>query len=185
MAGNGKSTDEPEWLIVGQAGKAHGVHGDFLVEIITDFPDRMRDGVKFGVGDSEAPREFFEVHRVRLHKGRWLLSVRGVRDRKDAESWRGRYLYLPEQAHEDLPDGYFYEHQLKGLKCRDLAGKPVGVVIGVEADDSQTRLVVDRDGEEYLVPYVPAIIREVDLERGVVVVDALPGLLDDEAIEAR
>ena len=181
------STDDrgKAWLIIGQAGKPHGVHGDVLVDIITDFPERLTDGVRFGLGDASSPTEYHEVHRVRVHKGRWLLSVKGIRDREAVESWRGRFLFLPEQALDDLPEGYYYEHHLVGLECRSPAGEVVGEVVGLDPGEGQSRLVVRCGHRERLVPYVPEIVREVDLERGVVVVDAPRGLLDDDAIEAR
>jgi 16S rRNA processing protein RimM len=174
-----------EWLIVGCAGKPHGVHGDLLVDIITDFPERLTDGIRFGIGDESKPAEFFETHRVRYHKGRWLLSVRDIRDRETVEGWRGRYLYLPEQALEDLPAGYYYEHHLAGLECRTPDGEVIGRVTGLDPGESQSRLIVRREEREFLVPYVPEIVREVDLDGGFVIIDAPPGLLDDDAIDAR
>ena len=120
------------WLIVGRAGKPHGVQGDLLVEIITDFPERLTDGVRFGLGDDSGPSEFFLVHRVRYHKGRWLLSVKDIRDRDDIGEWRGRFLYLPEQALENLPEGYYYEHHLTGLECRSPGGEMLGQVTGFD-----------------------------------------------------
>jgi 16S rRNA processing protein RimM len=174
-----------DWLIVGRAGKPHGVHGDLLVEIITDFPERLTDGVRFGIGDEVQPAEFFDAHRVRYHKGRWLLSIRGIRDRSVVEEWRGRYLFLPEQALEDLPEGYYYEHHLTGLECRTPEGEVLGRVTGLDPGEGQSRLVVRRGEREALVPYVPEIVREVDLEGGFVVIDAPAGLLDDDAIDAR
>jgi 16S rRNA processing protein RimM len=43
---------------------------------------------------------------------------------------------------------------------------------------------VRRDRRDFLVPYVPEIVREVDLERRRVVLDPPPGLLDDDAVIA-
>jgi len=177
--------DGRDWLIVGRAGKPHGVHGDLLVEIVTDFPERLTDGVRFGVGDEQRPAEFFEAHRVRYHKGRWLLSIRGIRDRDVVEGWRGKYLFLPEQALEDLPDGYYYEHHLTGLECRSPAGEVLGRVTGLDPGEGQSRLIVRAGKRESLIPFVPEIVREVDLEGGFVVIDAPRGLLDDDAIDAR
>ena len=181
----GPGDDGRDWLIVGRAGKPHGVHGDLLVEIITDFPERLSDGVRFGVGNDSCPDEFFEVHRARYHKGRWLLSIRGIREREVVEGWRGRFLYLPEQALDDLPEGYYYEHHLAGLECRSPDGEALGRVTGLDPGEGQARLVV-RDGErEFLVPYVPEIVKDVDLDGGFVIIDAPAGLLDDDAIDAK
>jgi 16S rRNA processing protein RimM len=174
-----------EWLIVGRAGKPHGVHGDLLVEIITDFPERLADGVRFGLGDESGPREFFESFRVRYHKGRWLLSIQGIRQREVVEGWRGQYLYLPEQALEDLPEGYYYEHHLTGLECRSPGGKGLGEVTGLDPGEGQSRLIIRAGDREFLVPYVPEIVREVNLDGGFIIIDAPRGLLDDDAIDAR
>jgi len=139
---------ETGWLIVGRVGKPHGVHGDVLVDVITDFPERLADGVRFGVGDESAPLEFHHVHRVRFHKGKWLLSVRGVRDREAIEAWRGRFLFLPEQALEDLPEGYYYEHHLVGLECRSPGGEVLGEVTGLDPGEGQSRLIVRTGNQE-------------------------------------
>jgi 16S rRNA processing protein RimM len=176
---------ERDWLIVGRVGKPHGVHGDVLVEIITDFPERLQAGVRFGLGGDDGPSEFAEAFQVRMHKGRWLLSVRDVRDRPVIEAWRGRYVYLPEQSLDELPEGYYYEHHLVGLECRDPEGQLLGTVTGIDPSGGQTRLVVRRDQREFLVPYVPQIVIDVDLEKRVVTVNPVPGLLDDRAIEVR
>ncbi len=181
------ATDDGDmgWLIVGQVGKPHGIHGDVLVDVITDFPERLTDGVRFGVGADSAPLEFHHVHRVRFHKGKWLLSVKGIRDRETIEGWRGQFLFLPEQALEDLPEGYYYEHHLVGLECRSPEGDVVGEVTGLDPGEGQSRLIVRSGLRERLVPYVPEIVREVDLEGGFVVIDAPRGLLDDDAVEVR
>lgn len=181
----GFGDDGRDWLIVGRAGKPHGIHGDLLVEIITDFPDRLTDGVRFGVGDDSRPDEFFEVHRVRIHKARWLLSIRGIREREVIEGWRGRFIYLPEQALEDLPEGYYYEHHLKGLECRSPEGEVLGRVTGLDPGEGQSRLIVEVGERESLVPYVPEIVREIDLEGGFIIIDVPQGLLDDEEINAQ
>jgi len=115
---------------------------------------------------------------------RWLLSVRDLRDRDVAETWRGRYLYLPEQALDELPEGFYYEHHLVGLACRSPQGDELGEVTGVDQGPGQRRLVVRRGRREFLVPYVPEIVTVVDLDEGVVTIDAPPGLLDDAFVTA-
>jgi len=169
---------------VGFVRKPHGVHGEVLVEILTDFPERLEAGVRFGLGSEEAPEEFHEVHHVRYHKGAWLLGIVGLKDRNAVEPWRGRYLFLPELSREELPEGYHYEHHLVGLACRSPEGEDLGEITGMDSGGPQARLVVRRGQREYLVPWVPQIVTSVDLEAGTVTIDAPPGLLDDDALEA-
>lgn len=173
-----------EWLVIGKVVKPHGIRGDLLVEIFTDFPERLTAGVEFGVGDDSGPVAYYEAASVRYHKGRWLLTVAGVGDRDGAEDWRGRLLYLPEQSLDELPDGFVYEHHLVGLRCRSPQGDDLGEVRGLDRGPGQQRLVVRRGRREFLVPYVPEIVQEVDLDNGIVVLDPPAGLLDDHFMTA-
>jgi 16S rRNA processing protein RimM len=141
--------------------------------------------MQIGLGDDRGPSEFHTTHRVRFHKRRWLISIKDLRDRGAVESWRGRFIFLPEQSPEDLPEGYYYEHQLVGLECFSPKGEPLGSVIGVETGGDQSRLVVRRGHREFLVPYVPEIVRLVDLDGRRITLDAPSGLLDDDAVIAR
>jgi 16S rRNA processing protein RimM len=169
-----------EWLIVGQAVKPHGVHGDIVAGIITDFPERLQEGVRIGLGTSDGPEEYYEIFRIRIHKGQWLLSIKDLRDRNLAETWRGKYLFLPAQSRDELPEGYYYEHELAGLQCLSPAGQLLGVVTALDHGPGQTRLVIDHGGQEHLVPWVPEIVKEVDLEAGTMILDPPLGLLDDD-----
>jgi 16S rRNA processing protein RimM len=177
-------TKEREWLAVGVVRKPHGVHGDVLVDVLTDFPERLAEGVRFGLGEQTGPEAFYETFRVRYHKGEWLLAVKGVKERCLVESWRGRYLFLPEQTLEELPEGYYYEHHIVGLHCLSPEGQPLGEVLGLDGSGGQTRIVVRRGDRDFLVPWVPAIVKGVDIEARVVTLDPPPGLLDDDAVFA-
>jgi len=97
------------------------------------------------------------------------------------QDWRGRCLFLPEQALDELPEGYYYEHHLTGLECRSPDGQAIGDVAGLDPGESQSRLIVRRGRRDFLVPFVPEIVCEVNLEGGFVVIDAPAGLLDDNA----
>jgi 16S rRNA processing protein RimM len=72
----------------------------------------------------------------------------------------------------------FRDHELIGLSVRTVAGEPVGVVSDV-LHHGQDLLVIQAEGtEERLVPFVAALVPEVDVAGGVLVIDPPPGLLD-------
>lgn len=178
------SPPDRAWLIVGCVSKPHGVHGAVLAEIITDFPERLTAGSEVGLGPSSGPVRTVELHDVRYHRGQWLLEIVGIRTRDEVEDWRRLYLFLPEQSLDELPEGYYYEHHLVGLSCIDRAGSPLGEITGLEEGAGQMRVVVRRGRREFLVPWVPVIVVEVNLEDGQVVLNPPPGLLDDDAVMA-
>jgi len=66
-----------------------------------------------------------------------------------------------------------------GLKAVTVAGEEVGEVISLQPGAAQDLLVLRlTDGREALVPFVTAIVPEVDIEGGRVVLDPPVGLLD-------
>ncbi|WP_067124684.1 ribosome maturation factor RimM [Microtetraspora malaysiensis] len=169
-------------LVVGRIGRPHGVRGEVTVEVRTDDPElRFAPGTALATDPASAGP--VEVEGARWHKDILLLSLVGVDDRDAAEALRGTLLVIDsaDVPPSEDPDE-FSDHQLIGLSVVTAGGDPVGEVADV-LHHGQDLLVVRRPsrGEAY-VPFVKALVPEIDLEKGVLVVDAPPGLLDlDEA----
>ncbi|MDP9392984.1 MAG: ribosome maturation factor RimM [Actinomycetota bacterium] len=166
-------------LVIGRIGRAHGVRGDVTVEVRTDDPER-----RFATGArlrTEPDRGPLVVADARVHSGRLLVTFEGVRDRTAAEALRGTVLVVdvdPDETPEDPEE--FYDHQLVGLRAVTRDGDAVGEVVDVLHLPAQDVLVVARDGREVLVPFVAAIVPDVDLAAKHVVLDPPEGLLDDD-----
>ena len=169
------------WLAVGLVRRPHGIHGEVLVEVETDFPDRLAPGLEVGIG-AAVPERRLTIHRLRMHKGCWLLSFEGLRTIDEVEELRGQWLFLPEQEREALPATYFYEHELAGLACEDTRGGLLGRVEGLADLGGGSLLRVAAGGREVLVPFRSPIVVRVALAEGRVVVDPPAGLFDDQAL---
>jgi 16S rRNA processing protein RimM len=181
-----------EPLLVARIGKPHGLNGEVTVQSHTDDPERrFVEGNEFATQAATGtgvPRAL-TVRSARLHNGVWLLGFEQVPDRTGAESLRGTRLFLPSgagapddevaPAADDDDEDAWYEDDLVGLAAYDAAGERLGEVTGLESSGAQDRLVLRLvDGHEVEVPFVEAIVPEVDVAGGRVVVDAPPGLLD-------
>jgi 16S rRNA processing protein RimM len=126
------------------------------------------------------------VASARWHSGQLLVAFAGISDRTAAAELTGSWLsvdssQLPETGDPDE----FRDYELIGLSVRTCAGDPVGVVTDV-LHYGQDLLVVrrqDEPGGEALIPFVKAIVPEVDIRAGVVVIDPPPGLLDHAQAE--
>jgi 16S rRNA processing protein RimM len=131
------------------------------------------------LGGVVPPERTLTVASARWHSGQLLVAFAGITDRTAAGELTGSWLsvdsgQLPEVADPDE----FRDHELIGLSVRTITGDPVGVVTDV-LHYGQDLLVVQRpDDEECLVPFVKAIVPEVDVAAGVLVVDPPRGLLD-------
>ena len=180
-----RSTDS---LLVARIGKPHGLRGEVTVQTHTDDPERRYvPGTVFATqaaAGTGVPRAL-TLATARKHREVWLLGFDEIPDRTGAESLRGTQLLLDLDEVEDTEDDDegWYEHDLVGLAVHDPAGAVLGevhgLVVGAVQDLLEVRL---SDGREVLVPFVEAIVTDVDTEAGHVVVDAPAGLFDlDEA----
>ena len=172
---------EAGWLAVGRVRKPHGIHGEVAVEILTDFPERVADGVELALGH-DAPEFRKTVLHVRTHKGDWLLSFADVRDRDEVEAWRGLHVFLPQQERGALPPTYYYEHELAGCRCVHADGSELGTVTALQDGPGGALLTVATPSGEVLVPFKSPIVVRVDLAAGAVVLDPPRGLFDGDAL---
>lgn len=171
-------------LVVGRVGRPHGLHGEVTVEVRTDDPD-----VRFASGSilvtEPAERGPLTVAAARWHSGRLLVAFEGCLDRDAAEALRGTLLQIDSADLAPLGDPEeYYDHDLIGLHVVTVAGDAVGTVADV-LHHGQDLLVVDgigaRSGAEIMIPFVAALVPEVNLVGGKLVIDPPPGLLDPEA----
>jgi 16S rRNA processing protein RimM len=164
-------------VVVGRVGRAHGVRGEVAVEPRTDEVDE-----RFVVGGAllTEPGDLpLTIDSVRRHHGRLLVRFAELGDRQAVEAVRGQLLRA-EVAEDSVPDepDTWYDRQLVGLRV-EVAGKAVGRVKSVVHLPAQDLLEVELDaGPDALVPLVAAIVTQVDLDAGRVLLDPPPGLLE-------
>lgn len=154
------------------------------MEVRTDDPaGRFAAGSTLATDPAE--RGPLTVVAARWHSGRLLVEFEGCRDRDAAEALRDTLLLIDSSDLEPLGDPEeFYDHDLIGLHVVTVAGEDVGTVADV-LHHGQDLLVVNgtgtRSGAEIMIPFVAALVPEVSLASGTLVVDPPPGLLDPES----
>lgn len=168
----------PATVVVGRVGRAHGVRGDVSVEVRTDEPAR-----RFAEGSVlDTDRGALTVVSAREHSGRMLVHFEGVDDRSGAEQLRGVLLQVTVDLSERPDDAdEYYDHQLVGAPVVTIHGDSLGVLTEVVHLPGQDIISVHSpDGRDVLIPFVAAIVTEVDLEGRGVVVDPPEGLLQPD-----
>lgn len=167
-------------IAVGVVRRAHGVHGEISVELLTDTPERFDDleGAWLVSPDREELRRV-EIESVRHHKDRVLLKLEGV----DApEAVRPLQLWTlevePDQARE-LEEGEFFLHDLIGLAVVAPNGRRIGEVTDAGEGGGGVLLAVRRpDGGTFDLPFASSICTRIDPAAGEIVAD-LPGGLEN------
>ncbi|HLE50993.1 MAG TPA: ribosome maturation factor RimM [Anaerolineales bacterium] len=169
------SPGEPVFLAVGKLGRPHGVGGEMLMEVLTDFPERLQPGVILYIGPQHKP--------LRLKSQRWhdrvmLVAFDGYSVREDAAQLRNQLVQVRADDRPPLPEGEYYHHQLLGLHVVDEADQLVGQLVEIlETGANDVYVVRTPSGGQVLLPAIEAVVLDVDLGRGEMRVHLLPGLL--------
>jgi 16S rRNA processing protein RimM len=169
----GRARSAQTQLRVGRLTKAHGLKGGLKLELYTDDPERrFTPGASFTL---QVPEESpWHGKRLELAELRWYNRQPvgffvGVADRTAAESLVKAILWVDQDPSEPAEPDAWYDHQLVGLDViRN--GERVGSIDRLEHLPAQDLLVVDTGDREVLVPFVRAIVPEVDVEARRVVV---------------
>ena len=153
---------------------SHGVRGELRCAILTDFPERFSRTKVLFLGESHTP---YTLERSRLSQGGLLLKLGDVDTREAATALRGNVLYIPASEAVLLPPGSYYWHQILGLEVQTTDGETLGTIADIIETGSNDVYVVRGAERETLIPAIADVIRDVDLDRRVVTVKLLEGLI--------
>jgi 16S rRNA processing protein RimM len=171
------TTGEPFYLAVGLLRRSHGLRGDLLLEIYTDFPERILPGTKIYVGDDHQP---LKITRRRPHNDGLILGFEGITTSEQAAKYRATVAYVPAGDRPRLPEGEYYHHEILGLTVLDESGKELGALTEIiETGANDVYVVKPAGGSEILLPALKEVILNVDLVAKTMRVHVLPGLLDE------
>jgi len=164
--------------LVGIIARAHGLKGQVIVNLETDFPDtRFRPGAELFINRGGVV-EPVTITTVRFHRQRPVIGLRGVDDMNAAIALAGSELRVPVEQLAPLPEGMFYQHDLVGCQVETRSGDRIGTVTAVEGDAAGSRLVVDTPGGDVLVPLALDICPTIDPGHKRIVIEPPEGLLE-------
>jgi 16S rRNA processing protein RimM len=168
-------------VCVGVVTGPQGVRGAVRIKSFTADPAAV---AQYGPLEDEAGERQFRLRLVGNAKGVLIAKIAGVGDRDRAEDLRGLRLYLPRAALPPPAEDEYYHADLIGLAAVLADGTPLGQVRAVYDFGAGDTLDIARPKEPPLmVPFTRAIVPEVDLAAGRLVIDPPPGLLAPVAEE--
>ncbi len=171
-----------QYLEAGKIVRTHGVRGELVVEPWADSPEFLRQVKRFWFDEGKTDAGLLSS---RVHKGRLLVSLRGVDTVEKADALRGRLLYLCREDVKLAPGAWFLQ-DLIGLRAVDgNTGRDYGElreVLPTGANDVYR--IVDRAGKEYLFPAVEHMVKRIAPEEGLIELLPIPGIFDGEGEEA-
>lgn len=164
-------------VAVGRINGPWGVRGHVKVTPLTSNAERFVTGTTLLI--EGIPRKVLDVQSPR---GFPCVLFRGFEDRPSAEALNGALIEIPESELPALPDGEYYVYDLVGLEVQTREGEPLGRLVEVLRTGANDVYVVHAEGaRDVLLPAIPDVVVAVDLEAGRMLVEPLPGLLEDRA----
>jgi 16S rRNA processing protein RimM len=167
----------PDYLIVGYLRRAHGVHGEMVMEVQTDFPERLKPKTKVFVGKDYQP---MTIATARNHSDGLLIKLNGVDTPEDAARYRNQLVYVTAADRPPLPKGQFYVHELIGFEVVDEKESSIGKLTEImQTGANDVYVVTLPDASEVLLPVISSVVLDIEAERRQIRVRLIPGLLDE------
>ena len=171
---SGSPNGEPVYLTVGFLRRPHGLRGEIIMDLHTDFPERLKRGRKMFVSEERRP---VTIQSVRQHQKGVLIKFNGIDTPEDAGQFRNQWVYVEAKDVPPLPEGHIYQHELFGFKVVDENDALLGELVEIiETGANNVYVVKDESGRELLLPAIPSVILEVDTGRRLMRVHLLEGL---------
>ena len=167
------SAKTAKWVTVGRVSGVFGVKGWLKVQSYTEPRDNI---TSFGVwtlrmNGGERP---FEVEDGQGHGGNVVAKLRGIDDPDRAREWLGAEIVVERERLPKAEAGELYWTDLEGLEVRTTTGLTLGRVAHLLATGSNDVLVLGGTPERLLPFIAGTVVKQVDLEAGLIVVDWSP-----------
>ena len=165
---------EHTWIatIVG----VHGIKGAVRARYLTNTPDYyLKENTLFL--EKAGILSALNVLRINQSKNFWIILFDQIHSRNDAELIKGCRLLLPDDHLRPLEVNEFFLHKIIGCRVEDQKGRILGKIIDI-LETGANNVYEVRDGSSvFLIPDVPHVILEMNVETKRMVIDPLPGLI--------
>ncbi|WP_099974891.1 ribosome maturation factor RimM [Lactobacillus terrae] len=170
----------PEKLYrVGTIVNTHGIRGEVRVISVTDFPkERFQSGATLYL---KYQNKYIKmtVESSRPHKKFYLLKFKDLDNINDVEKYVKSELFTDDEVMPELEEGEFYYRQIIGLEVQDPRFGNVGKITEImELGPNDVWVVKSPKYDEVLIPYIKSVVKNVDLEKGIVNVEIPDGLIE-------
>lgn len=170
-----------EFITLARVVKTQGRHGEVAVELHSDVPDRLHQGLRLLALSEDGNRRELQIENAWPHKEFLVLKFAGVESISEAETLAGCELQVARSERAELDEGAAYVSDLVGCTLAD-HGKDVGVVSDVRFGAGEAPLLVVGSGKSELeIPFAQAFLVQVDLEGKRIEMNLPEGLLEVNA----
>ncbi|PIQ24382.1 16S rRNA processing protein RimM [bacterium (Candidatus Blackallbacteria) CG17_big_fil_post_rev_8_21_14_2_50_48_46] len=169
------------FILIGKVIAAHGIRGALKVKSLSDFPERFLELEEVFLSTTEDVQnpQCMQVEDVQAQKGdQWLVWLDQIQDRNSAEALGKPFLCVPADQAFELPEDTFYVDDLIGYSAFSEEGTPLGEISQVIQGHQDLLELRTPDGKRHLVPFVKALVPEIQASERRLIIRLIEGLLD-------
>ncbi len=170
--------DELDLISVGEIIKAQGIRGEVKIIPHTDNPNRFGQIQRVFFKAAAGWREL-KIESYRKFNQFTLLKFLGIDDLTEAAALGRGLIMIPRSERPGLSNGRYYYDQIEGLKVFTTGGKYLGAITRILETGANDVYLVKDGARETLVPALKSVIKEIDLKQTKMLVEPLPGLLEE------
>lgn len=154
-------------ITIGKVGAPHGIQGEMRIIPLTDFVERFENMKEVMVGS-----ELLHIESVKYHKKYVLIKFAEYPVREQAMKLTGKLLTVDRSEAAPLAEGEYYTFDIIGLNVFDLNGEKIGVVENVlRTGSNDVYQARHTDGRELLIPALKAVVKEINISEGKMIID--------------
>lgn len=167
-----------EKIRIAKVVNTHGIHGEVKAIPLSDFADRYASLEQVFV-EGDSPYQVCTLKSVRWNKNYLLLKFEGIETADHAALLKNKYLSIDRTEVVPLPEDSFYLFEIIGLEVYHTNGGKIGTVKDVlQTSANDVYVIQGEEDSEILIPALKKVVKQVDLENRIMVVEPPPGLLD-------
>ena len=162
---------EPVFLVIGKIRKPHGIRGELVFEVTSDFAEHIKPGIHVFLG---ASKESYFIQSIRKKGNNLLITIEGLRDRNSVEGFRNIYVFVKASSLPPLHAGEYYNHDLLGTSVYTTEGKKIGRIVEILKTGANDVYVIasgKRDKQEILIPAIDSVVLKIDIATKKMIVD--------------
>ena len=159
------------YLYIGKIVNTHGIKGE--VRLLSDFEYKNKVFIKnFKIYIGTEKKELI-IQTYRVHKNFDMLTFVDIENINDVLIYKGKEVFINK---EDIKVDYFIT-DLVGMEVyTDIC---VGKVIEIMTNGKQEILKI-KGKKEFLVPRVDAFIKKIDVDKKIIYINDIKGLIDED-----
>jgi 16S rRNA processing protein RimM len=164
-------------ITIGKITRTRGLKGEVVIFPYTDDPDRFFLLKEVWVSGKKTS-QLFQIEKAKKFKGNILLKFLGVNSPEAAMPLVNNFLEIEREKLLPLPQNRYYIFDIIGLKVLTNQGEEIGTIEDVVSLPANDVYVVKSGEKEYDIPAIKEVVKKIDLDKKIMVIQPLKGLLE-------